>query len=116
MKVKIKHHKINRSTMLCAYLGYFDEDGSYCEVRCDEVILEKLPPETIEKVREGHDITIHIVPNYEVVVLAKNARDIDKYLEVQGAEHLMELLEALSMYNNPEDGSLWATYDFPIEI
>lgn len=116
MKTKFKRIKTNDTAKLCAWMGYFDENGRYCEVRNDKVFLKNLPETAIEKVMEGHDILIQVLPKIDIVVLAKNAHDLEWYLDTMGADHVRDLLVAMSKYNNPEDGSLWATYDFPVEI
>jgi hypothetical protein len=97
-------------------MGYFDENGRYCEVRNDKVFLKNLPETAIRKVMEGHDILIQVLPKIDIVVFAKNAHDLERYLETMGTDHVKDLLVAMSKYNNPEDGSQWATYDFPVEI
>lgn len=116
MKVKINCHKNDHNTKLCALMGCFDETGRYCEVGIDDVRLGDLPQCEIKKVREGHDVLIRILPKTDIIVFARSADDLIDYLETMGANHVKDLLVAMSKYNNPEDGSLWTTYDFPAEI
>jgi len=116
MKAKINHTKLNRNTKLCALMGYFDENGQYCETYVDEVALADLPKDAIGEVGAGHDITIQILPKRDIVVFAKNPRDMDKYQDLMGANYIKEMLDAFSKYNKPEDGRFWATYDFSTSI
>ena len=116
MKVKINNRKLARNAKICAWMGFFDENGQYCEARTDNVVLGNLPEETIREVRAGHDITIHVLPKSEIIAFAKNAHDMDKYVEAMGKEDLLNVLMAWSEYDNPEGISLWGTYDFPVGI
>lgn len=115
MKIKFKRAQFAGNTKLCTWMGYFDENGRYCEVRNDKVFLKNLPETAIRKVMEGHDILIQVLPKIDIVVFAKNAHDLERYLETMGTDHVKDLLVAMSKYGNPEDGSQWATYDFPVE-
>ena len=116
MKINFKRIKTIDTTKLCARMGYFDEHGRYCEARCDNVDLKNLPNHAINKVKAGHDILVHALSKSHIIVFAKNAHDIDKYVAFLGADHLLELLVALSKYSDSAVGGFWATYDFPAEI
>ena len=48
MKVKINNRKLDRNAKLCAWMGFFDENGQYCEARTDNVVLGNLPEEATE--------------------------------------------------------------------
>lgn len=113
MKVKINNRKLARNAKICAWMGFFDENGQYCEARTDSVVLGDLPEDVITEVTGEHDITVHVVPASEAVVFAKNAHDMDKYMEAMGEDVVLEMLLAWSEYDNPEGISLWGTYDFP---
>lgn len=114
MKEKINNRKLDRNAKICAWLGYFDEEGRYYEARSDEVVLGNLPEETIREVRAGHDITIHVLPKSEIIAFAKDVHDMDKYIETMGKDDLLNMLMAWSECDNPEGVSLWGTYDFPV--
>lgn len=116
MKVKTDICNIDRNAKISIWMGFVDEDRRYCEARTDSVVLGDLPEDVITEVTGEHDITVHVVPASEAVVFAKNAHDMDKYMEAMGEDAVLEMLLAWSKYNNPEDGSFWGTYDFPVEV
>ena len=109
MKTKKICKNLNQNTKICALMGYPDDAGQYCEVRMNCVSLNTLPKDVIKNVRSGHDITLQILPKCEIVVFAKSPQIMDQYVATMGENHIKDMFEAMSKYNNPEDGPLWAT-------
>lgn len=116
MKVKINHHKSDSATEFFVWMGCLDKNGKHCIGRFDNFRLSGLPQDAIREAQEGHDILIQVIPKIDVLVLAQNADDLNRYLEASDADTVMDFFAAMSKYNISEDGRLWTTYDFPVKI
>ena len=110
MKTRI-NKKFNERAKICAIRGYFDKTGRYCEVRVNNILLNTLPKEAIKEVSSGYDITIQILPKRKIAVFAKSPQIMDQYVAEMGENHIKDMFGAMSKYNNPDDGPLWATYN-----
>lgn len=111
-KTTIKNHRVQRK--FYTMLGYYDQNGQYHEQCVDNVVLDNLPKDVIKEVSAGHDITIQILPKSDIVIFAKSAEDMDKYLDTMEENHIEGMLAAFSKYNDPSIGRIWTTYDFDV--
>ena len=111
MTTKKIYKILNQNTKICAWMGYLDKTGRYVEVRENRVAINILPKDVIKKVSSEHDIALQVFPKYEIVAFAKSPQIMDQYVEVMGENHLKDMFETMSRYNNPEDGPLWTTFD-----
>lgn len=97
--------KINRCDNACMLVGYYNQDGEYCEEVFEEVDLEKMHKSITRNVYLCHDITMHVVPGVEVRVFAKNRKDIETCLEIEGdPNHFKTLLDCFSKHNKSDNG------------
>lgn len=97
-------------------MGCLDNDGKHSIGRFDNFRLSGLPKDAMREVQEGHDILIQIIPKIDILVLAQNAEDLNRYMETLDADTAMDRFMAMTKYNISEEGRLWTTYDFPAEI
>ena len=110
MKAMIKRNKVSRNDTFCMLHGLVDEDGKYTQYRISDVPLKNLPAETVRELREGNDVTFHVLPPNEVAAFVKSWDVWERYLVEMDADkdHLFGTLEAFSKYDNPP---LWGTYN-----
>lgn len=111
MKKKTNIKKYRGQRKVCTVLGYYDQTGQYHEHCVDKVVLDNLPEDVIREVSAEHDITIQILPKVDIVVFAKNAKVMAKYLDSLEENYIEGMLAAFSKYNDPDGGRIWATYD-----
>lgn len=116
MKVKVNYRKSDSAPEFFAWMGRLDNDGKHSIGRFDNFRLSGLPKDAMREVQEGHDILIQIIPKIDILVLAKNAEDLNRYMETLDADTAMDRFMAMTKYNISEEGRLWTTYDFPAEI
>lgn len=113
MKKRTTHNNHRKAKMFYTVTGYYDKNDQYHEKYADNVVLNNLPKEVTGAMSSGRDIIIQILPKRYITLFSKNSKVMYQYVEAMGKDHIKGLLDAMSQYNNPEDGSLWATYDFP---
>ena len=92
--------RINKYDKACILVGYYNTDGAYHEEIFEEVDLKKMHKSITRNVYLSHDITIHVVPGVEVRVFAKNRKDIETCLEIEGdPNHFKNTFDCFSKYN-----------------
>lgn len=111
MKVKINSNNIYKDTKLFVLGAYIDEDGCYREVLFKELEPDFFPEGVIKKISWKHDITMHIVPKYSIIVFARSMEDIDEYIKINGKQYIKTMFDLYYGYNLPEDYGLWAYYN-----
>lgn len=116
MKVNVNHHKSDSTPEFAAWMGCLDNDGKHSIGRFDHFRLRGLPEDAMRGAQEGHDILIQIIPKIDILVLAQNADDLNRYMETLDAGTATDFFMAMSKYNISENGRLWTTYDFSAEI
>ncbi len=106
--------RINKYNKACMLVGYYNKDGEYCEEVFEEVDLKEIHKSVSYTVCRSHDIAMYVVPRIEVRVFAKNRKDIERCLEIEGnPNHFKETFDFFSKYCEPVDGAyLHTTLDF----
>ena len=105
--------RINRYDTVCMVLGYYDEEGGYREGMLENVNLKKIDKSIADNISLTHDITIHVVPGIEIRVFAKNRKDIETCLEIEGnPDYFKGFLNCFSKYNKSVNGEyIYTTFD-----
>ena len=68
----------NRKTKVCVMIGFYDNEGEYCERLKEDIELRELPEKVIERVNFRYDITT-LYSNAHVLVIAKTKQKIEDY-------------------------------------
>ena len=110
MKAMINRNRVSNNATYYVVIGLMDENGKYNETYREDVVLRDLPRDAVNILRQGHDVSLHIVPKSEIVVFLKSRNILDQYLAEMksGPEYFEGLLTALSKYDNPP---VWGTYN-----
>ena len=105
--------KNNKYDTVCMVVGYYDEEGGYREGMLENVNLKKIDKSIADNISLTHDITIHVVPGIEIRVFAKNRKDIETCLEIEGdPDHFKVLLDCFSKHNKSVNGEyICTTFD-----
>ena len=105
--------RINRYDTVCMVVGYYDEEGGYREGMLENVNLKKIDKSITDNISLTHDITIHVVPSIEIRVFAKNRKDIETCLEIEGnPDHFKMLLDYFSKHDKSVNGEyIYTTFD-----
>ena len=110
MKAMINRNRVSNNATYYVVIGLIDENGKYNETYREDVVLRDLPRDAVNILRQGHDVSLHVVPKSEIVVFLKSRNILDQYLAEMksGPEYFEGLLTALSKYDNPP---VWGTYN-----
>ena len=106
--------RINKFDTVCMVVGYYDAAGEYREEKFEDVNLEKIRKSIAKNVFLKHDISLHVVPGREMRVFAKNSKDIETCLEIEGDQNYFKnLFDAFSKHNESVNGEyIYTTFDF----
>lgn len=113
MKANINKTTYNKSAVVCALVGHYDENGNYDETVFENIKLKDIHKSITENIYLDHDITVHVAPQTEVRVFAKNMNDIHTYCEtIDDRDARKHLLESFVICTEPTTQYIWATIDF----
>ena len=105
--------RINKYNKACMLVGYYNQDREYREEIFEEVDLKKMHKSISHTICLSNDINIYVFPRIEVRVFAKNRKDIERCLEINGdPSYFKKTLDCFSKHCEPVDGAyLYSTFD-----
>lgn len=112
-----QHNEIDRNTKFWVWEGYYcPMNLDYHEKYAEEVVLGDLCEFVVRGIDLDHDISIVILYDTLIKIIAKNVHDLDRYKEIMGANYIKWLLDERSKEDMPDEACFWETYDFPASI
>jgi hypothetical protein len=109
MKALFKKKQYNEE--IAAFIGYYNEEGTYREERLEKLSINELPPKIRNHIYLKRDITIHIAPQEEIRIFAKSLDVIDSYFVEEKTTSAKELLDVFSMNPRGMGEYLYMTVD-----
>ena len=112
MKARINQTHRSKYTNVSALVGYYDENGNYCEKEFENIKLKDLHKDIAKNIYLNHDVTMHVAPGIEIRVFAKDMNKIETYLEIENdPDCLKSMLDCWSKYNQPSSDYIYTTID-----